>query len=93
MKENKSIHCRHILVEQAYEAEDLVKKLAAGEKFETLAGKFSRCPSAKAGGDLGSFGRGRMVEAFEDAAFELAVGETSKPVRTRFGYHIIQRIG
>jgi peptidyl-prolyl cis-trans isomerase C len=86
-----SIRVRHILVEQQYEIEDLQKKLASGVKFEELAQKFSRCPSAKAGGDLGHFGRGRMVEAFDEAAFNLEVGEVSEPVRTRFGYHLILR--
>lgn len=87
-----TVHCRHILVEQQYEAEDLLRKIEAGESFEELAKKFSRCPSSRAGGDLGSFGRGRMVEAFEEAAFALEPGEVSSPVRTRFGYHLIQRL-
>lgn len=87
------IRVRHILVEQEYEARDLERKLSEGASFEDLARKFSRCPSASQGGDLGSFGRGRMVETFEDAAFELKVGQTSGPVRTRFGYHLIHRIG
>jgi parvulin-like peptidyl-prolyl isomerase len=85
------IKARHILVEQEYEAQDLVKKLSEGVSFEDLARKFSRCPSSARGGDLGEFGRGRMVQAFEEAAFALAVGEVSPPVRTRFGYHLIQR--
>ena len=86
------IHCRHILVEHEFEINDLQKKLAAGEKFEDLARKFSRCPSARQGGDLGRFGRGRMVESFDEAAFELEPGQVSGPVRTRFGYHLIQRL-
>ena len=61
------------------------------EKQEELAKKFSKCPSGQSGGDLGEFARGRMVPAFEEAAFELAVGETSGPVRTRFGFHLIHR--
>lgn len=85
------ISARHILVEQRYEAEDLKKKLDQGEDFAKLAQKFSRCPSAKTGGDLGSFGRGRMVESFEEAAFGLQPGQVSEPVRTQFGYHLIQR--
>lgn len=85
------IKARHILVDQEYEAQDLLKKLESGENFETLAGQFSKCPSKQRGGDLGEFGRGRMVESFEEAAFALEVNEVSKPVRTRFGYHLIQR--
>jgi parvulin-like peptidyl-prolyl isomerase len=92
MSSNKDmIRVRHILVEQRYEAEDIEGRLKAGESFETLAQKFSRCPSSREGGDLGRFGRGRMVEAFEEAAFALQVGEVSSPVRTRFGYHLIKR--
>ena len=85
------IAARHILVEHLYEAEDLIKKMASGEKFEELAQKFSKCPSKQRGGDLGKFGRGRMVPSFEEAAFGLEVNQVSAPVRTQFGYHLIQR--
>ncbi len=85
------IRARHILVEQEFEVQDLVQKLAQGEKFMDLAQKFSRCPSGQQGGDLGEFGRGQMVAPFEEAAFALGVDETSGPVRTQFGYHLIQR--
>ena len=86
------IRVRHILVEQSYEMDDVRRKLADGMKFEDVAMKFSRCPSRKQGGDLGFFGRGRMVPSFDEAAFALKVGEISGPVRTQFGYHIIERI-
>ena len=86
-----NIKARHILVEQEFEANDLVKKLAEGKTFEELAQSHSKCPSGKSGGDLGSFGKGMMVASFEEAAFALEVGETSKPVRTQFGFHLIQR--
>jgi peptidyl-prolyl cis-trans isomerase C len=89
--ENQEIRVSHILVEHEYEIGDIRRKLDQGEEFAALASKFSRCPSAKAGGDLGFFGRGRMVEAFDEAAFNLTVNEISKPVRTRFGYHLIRR--
>ncbi len=85
------IRASHILVAQEYEAQDLIKKLEEGKTFAELAEKFSKCPSGKQGGDLGEFGRGRMVPSFEEAAFALGVGEVSKPVRTRFGYHLIHR--
>lgn len=86
-----NIKARHILVNQEFEVQDLQKKLAAGESFEVLAKDHSKCPSGKSGGDLGEFGKGMMVKPFEDAAFSLSVGEVSGPVRTQFGYHLIQR--
>lgn len=85
------VKAKHILVQHEYEAQDLIKKLEAGESFEDLAGKFSTCPSGKRGGDLGEFGRGRMVKPFDEAAFALQVGQTSAPVRTQFGFHLIHR--
>ena len=86
-----TIEAKHILVEHSHEAEDLLKKLNDGESFSELAQKFSKCPSGQTGGDLGEFGRGRMVQAFEDAAFALEVDQVSGPVQTQFGYHLIQR--
>lgn len=85
------IKARHILVKQEHEANDLVKNLSEGKSFEDLAKAHSQCPSAQKGGDLGEFGKGRMVASFEEAAFGLEVGEVSGPVRTQFGYHLIQR--
>jgi len=87
------IQCRHILVAHEYEARDVLAKLRSGEPFEDMARIFSKCPSSRQGGDLGKFPRGRMDENFEEAAFALKVGETSEPVRTRFGYHLILRVG
>ncbi len=86
-----TIEAKHILVENAYEADDLLKKIADGESFESLAQKFSQCPSRATGGDLGQFGRGQMVKPFEDAAFALEVDQVSAPVQTQFGYHLILR--
>lgn len=85
------ISARHILVTHEYEAKDILKLLDEGKSFSDLALKFSRCPSGKSGGDLGEFSYGQMVESFQQAAFALKINETSGPVRTRFGYHIIQR--
>ena len=85
------IKARHILVKQEFEAQDLVKSLAAGKSFQDLAREFSLCPSSADGGDLGEFGRGMMVPSFEEAAFALGVNDVSGPVRTQFGYHLIQR--
>ncbi len=72
---------------------DSVYNLAiSGEDFAELAIKYSEGPSAPKGGDLGYFTKGRMVPAFEEAAFQLNKGEISKPVKRRFGWHIIKLI-
>ncbi len=67
--------------------------LDGGGDFADLARQHSDCPSGKSGGDLGKFGRGQMVKAFEDTAFGLGVGVASDVIETDFGYHIIQRTG
>ena len=88
----KKISAQHILVQHQYEAEDLLRALKDGKDFTDLARKHSKCPSASEGGNLGSFPRGKMDEDFEEAAFALKVGDiTAKPVRTKFGYHLIKR--
>lgn len=86
------VSASHILVPNKHDAEDLLKKIEAGESFEELAKKFSKCPSGRAGGALGTFGKGQMVAPFETAAFALKVGEISGPVQTQFGYHLIKRL-
>lgn len=88
---SQTVAARHILVAQEYEAHDILKLLSEGKAFTELAQKFSKCPSGQQGGDLGEFSYGRMVESFSEAAFALKVDEVSAPVRTRFGYHLIQR--
>ena len=75
------------------EIEALAKQLADGGDFGQLAAENSDCPSGAKGGDLGTFGRGQMVGAFEDTAFGLEVGATSDVIETDFGYHLIQRTG
>ena len=61
-----------------------------GKSFADAAREYSLCPSGYAGGDLGYFGRGMMVKPFEDAAFDMEIGEISQPVQTQFGWHLIQ---
>ena len=68
-------------------------QLEGGADFSELAKKHSDCPSAKSGGDLGPFGRGQMVGAFEESAFGMDVGGRSGVIETPFGYHLIPRTG
>lgn len=101
-KTEESVRASHILIKadekatpdekkKAKEkAEAIAKKVKAGEDFAELAKKESGCPSASVGGDLGYFGKGQMVPAFEKAAFEMKAGDISGIVETSFGYHIIK---
>ncbi len=92
MKIIGSYHVQHVLVKHQFEAEDLLKKLGEGVAFSELAKKFSICPSAASGGDLGPQQFGRADSDFEEAVSQLKSGEyTSKAIRTRFGYHLIFR--
>lgn len=83
------VRASHILVPTLDEAENLRRQIDGGTDFASLARKHSKCPSGKGGGDLGFFGRGRMVKAFEDAAFALEPNTCSAPIQTQFGYHLI----
>ncbi|MEM7072381.1 MAG: peptidylprolyl isomerase [Pseudomonadota bacterium] len=81
----------HILVETEGEAQTLIDRLDAGEDFASLASAHSIGPSAQSGGDLGFFASGQMVQPFELATGEIAVGNWSKePVQTQFGWHVIK---
>ncbi len=86
------VHCAHILVKTEQEAKNVLDRLGKGEKFANIAQQVSSCPSGKRGGDLGTFTRGKMVREFEVTAFNLQKGQTSTPVKTKFGYHIIKRL-
>ncbi|AGS40006.1 MULTISPECIES: peptidylprolyl isomerase [Cycloclasticus] len=83
---------RHILVKTKEEAETLKKQLAGGADFANLAKKHSQCPSAKKGGDLGEFSPGKMLKAFDNVVFKKALLTVHGPVKTKFGYHLIETI-
>ena len=89
---SNEVHCAHILVKTEKEAQAAVERLQKGEKFAHVAKEISLCPSGKRGGDLGTFGRGKMVREFEQAAFTLQRGQVSPIVKTKFGYHIIRTL-
>lgn len=82
---------RHILVPHEFEAKDIERLIASGKNFSELATKYSTCPSSKEGGSLGLVQPRRLDPDFREAAEALKVGEVSKVVRTRFGYHLILR--
>lgn len=89
-KSPETIQAKHILVDNAEQANRIYWDLKKGLFFEEAAKKYSSCPSASVGGDLGYFARGQMVPEFEQAAFALELNEISRPVKTQFGYHIIK---
>lgn len=91
-EEKMKIKVRHILVQHQYEAEDLLRKLKEGHSFSELAKKFSLCSSSPQGGELGLVSLEKLDETFADALELLKKGEMSQPVRTRFGYHLLERL-
>ena len=81
----------HILVSSEAEALDLKQQVADGTAFADLAKEHSSCPSGKDGGSLGQFQQGAMVPEFDAVIFsDLPIGEVSEPVKTQFGYHLIE---
>ena len=85
-----SVKASHILVDTKAEALCIKKQIDDGASFESMAKKYSKCPSGQNGGDLGYFNKGDMVKPFEQAAFDLPIGEVSDPVQTQFGWHLIK---
>lgn len=83
---------RHILVKTKEEAEKLKQQLAKGADFAKLAKKFSTCPSAKKGGNLGEFPPGKMTKPFDNVVFKLPVLTVHGPIKTKFGFHLIETI-
>jgi peptidyl-prolyl cis-trans isomerase C len=81
---------RHILVDSKEVAESLKEDIEGGADFAAVAREHSSCPSSRSGGDLGEFGRGQMVPEFDQVVFSAEVGKTHGPVKTQFGYHLIE---
>jgi len=81
---------RHILVPTAEACEDLKTLIADGGDFADIAKEHSKCPSGQQGGDLGEFTPGQMVREFDEVVFKQAVGQVHGPVKTEFGYHLIE---
>jgi len=84
------VTAKHILVADEATATDLKTQIENGAEFGELAKQHSSCPSGRSGGSLGTFGPGRMVPEFDHVCFNSAVGEVHGPVKTQFGYHLIE---
>ncbi len=85
------VSASHILVDSEEKAKEILAQITAGEvTFADAAKAHSTCPSAQEGGNLGEFGRGQMVPEFDQACFTMEVGTIAGPVKTQFGYHLIQ---
>lgn len=81
---------RHILVDNEDLCEQLKTQIAEGADFAEVAKEHSTCPSGASGGELGSFGPGDMVPEFDQVVFSAPVNEVQGPVKTQFGYHLLE---
>jgi peptidyl-prolyl cis-trans isomerase C len=81
---------RHILVDSKEKCEELKNEITAGADFGEVAKQHSTCPSGKQGGDLGEFGPGQMVKEFDEVVFSGEVNTVHGPVKTQFGYHLLE---
>ncbi len=81
---------RHILVETQEACEDLKTQIENGQDFAAVAAEFSACPSGQSGGALGEFGPGQMVKEFDEVVFSAELNKVHGPVKTQFGYHLIE---
>ena len=81
---------RHILVSTEAQCNDLKHQITDGADFAELAKQHSACPSGRDGGALGTFSPGQMVKEFDDVVFSAPVGVVQGPVKTQFGYHLVE---
>ena len=81
---------RHILVATEEQCTNLKKQIEEGADFAEIARQHSNCPSSAKGGDLGQFGPGQMVPEFDRVVFSAPVNEVQGPVKTQFGYHLLE---
>ncbi len=81
---------RHILVSDEAKCLELKSEIEGGTSFADVAKEHSQCPSGARGGDLGTFGRGQMVPEFDTVVFNEALNTVHGPVKTQFGYHLLE---
>jgi peptidyl-prolyl cis-trans isomerase C len=81
---------RHILVSTEAECSKLKQQIADGADFAALAKQHSQCPSGRQGGALGTFSPGQMVREFDEVVFSAEIGKVQGPVKTQFGYHLVE---
>ncbi len=86
----KKASARHILVDSKEDCEGLKAKIETGADFAQMAKEHSKCPSGKNGGSLGEFTPGQMVKEFDEVVFSAELNKVQGPVRTDFGYHLIE---
>jgi peptidyl-prolyl cis-trans isomerase C len=85
-----SASARHILVKSEEECNKLKQEIESGTDFAEAARQHSQCPSGRDGGALGEFRPGQMVREFDEVVFKDEVGKVHGPVKTQFGYHLIE---
>ncbi len=85
-----SASARHVLVESEEKCLELKKKIEGGAEFAEVARSHSKCPSGGSGGDLGEFQPGQMVPEFDKVVFNEELGKVHGPVKTQFGFHLIE---
>lgn len=81
---------RHILVDSEEKCEQLKNEIETGADFAEVARQNSNCPSGQQGGELGEFSQGQMVPEFDEIVFSAGLNTVHGPVRTQFGYHLIE---
>lgn len=81
---------RHILVSTEEKCNELKAAIEGGADFAQVARENSSCPSSRDGGNLGTFGRGQMVKEFDEVVFSAPVNVVQGPVKTQFGYHLVE---
>jgi len=89
-KPRPTASARHILVKDEATCARLKVEIEGGADFADIAKQYSTCPSGQRGGDLGTFKAGQMVKPFDDVVFSAALNKVHGPVKTQFGYHLIE---